>query len=506
VEIFPLPVAEFAATTVCIGEFMQFSDNSSLNTISWEYNFNDSTVNSTSQNPSHNFLSPGVYNVDLLVFSDMGCKNENKREVNVNHLPDVDFSIENTCLGNPNTFVNLSSVEGSSISNISFDFGNTNTSSDSITTFTYLSSGVFSVNLSATSKVGCEKSITKKVEVFDLPEVDFTTSQFCFGLPTQFVDRTTIADAIIIDWLWSFDDGLAVTSSQHPEYKFTNAGTFNVSLTTTSNMGCEFTKREEVSIYELPKVNFEINSELCLNKVVRINDLSDGNGSKIKEWNYTFGDGTSSSNQNPTHAFSYINQFDITLIVTTIEACENDTTISVNVHPLPTANFQASTLITSEIDAEIEFFNISEDASEIFWDFDNGVTSIVNNPILEFSNIGNYDVLLTAISEFGCEDNIIRTVSINPEYTIFVPSAFTPDGDGINDIFTAKGNAIEIFEMQVYDRWGSIVFESNSIDNGWDGKNVSGDWANNGLYLYHIATYDKNGRLWVYNGELNLMR
>jgi hypothetical protein len=60
--------------------------------------------------------------------------------------------------------------------------------------------------------------------------------------------------------------------------------------------------------------------------------------------------------------------------------------------------------------------------------------------------------------------------------------------------------------MQVYDRWGGIVFVSNSIDYGWDGKNVSGDWANNGFYLYQIAAYDRNGRLWVYNGELNLMR
>ena len=506
VEIFPLPVAEFDATTVCLGELMQFSDNSSVNTTNWEYDFNDGTANSTSHNPSHNFLTPGVYNVDLLVVSDMGCENETTREVYVNHLPEVDFSIENTCLGNPNIFVNLSSVEGSSINNVSFDFGNSNFSTDSVATFTYLYSGVFGVTLTATSKVGCENSITKTAEVFDLPEVDFTTSQFCFGLPTQFVDYTTIADAIIIDWLWSFDDGLAVTSSQHPEYKFTNTGTFNVSLTATSNMGCEFTKTEEVRIYDLPKVNFEINSDICLNEVVKINDLSDSDASEITKWNYTFGDGTSSADQHPIHTFSYINQFDVTLTVTTLAACENDTTIKVNVHSLPTANFQASTLITSEIDSEIEFFNISEGASEILWDFDNGVTSIVNNPTLEFSNIGNYDVLLTAISEFGCEDNIIRTVSVNPEYTIFIPSAFTPDGDGVNDIFTAKGNAVESFEMQVYDRWGGIVFVSNSIDYGWDGKNVSGDWANNGFYLYQIVTYDRNGRLWVYNGELNLMR
>jgi PKD repeat protein len=84
VEIYPLPIAGFDATTVCLGEVMQFSDNSSTNTTNWQYNFNDSTSNSTSQNPSHNFFSPGTYNVDLLAVSDMGCENRYTSEVYVN--------------------------------------------------------------------------------------------------------------------------------------------------------------------------------------------------------------------------------------------------------------------------------------------------------------------------------------------------------------------------------------------------------------------------------------
>ncbi|MBT6965097.1 MAG: T9SS type B sorting domain-containing protein, partial [Flavobacteriales bacterium] len=140
------------------------------------------------------------------------------------------------------------------------------------------------------------------------------------------------------------------------------------------------------------------------------------------------------------------------------------------------------------------------------WDFDNGMTSSLENPVIEFNNIGNYNVFLIAVSEFGCEDEMIKQVYIHPEYTIFVPTAFSPDGDGLNDIFEAKGTGITEFEMQVFDRWGGLVFESSSVDYGWNGKDVAGEIVNNGTYLYHVALYDHNGRLWVYNGELNLMR
>lgn len=178
----------------------------------------------------------------------------------------------------------------------------------------------------------------------------------------------------------------------------------------------------------------------------------------------------------------------------------------IKVNKVPIADFEADITYSCSSSETINFTNNSLNGSVYLWDFDNGMTSSLENPVIEFNNIGNYNVFLTAVSEFGCEDEMIKQVYIHPEYTIFVPSAFTPDGDGINDIFTAKGNAVESFEMQVYDRWGGIVFVSNSIDYGWDGKNVSGDWANNGFYLYQIATFDRNGRLWVYNEELNLMR
>jgi gliding motility-associated-like protein len=440
------------------------------------------------------------------VVSDKGCVNSIVKDVYVNELPNADFTIEESCFGNPTIFTNLSTVLTSNINSILFDFGNGNTSNDSISLYVFLNSGIHDVTLTAITKDGCESSIVKSNNVFDLPNIDFTSSQFCFGEATHFNDCSSVDNGNIIDWLWDFDNASAVTNTQHPSYIFSNSGVFNVSLTSISDKGCVSTKKEEVVIYELPSPNFTINNSVCLNEEFEITELSDVNGAEIVQWLYDFNDGYISDKQNPSHSYSYVNNFNISLEVISDVGCKNDTSINVEVHSLPIANFQASTTIASENEAEIEFYNNSVGAIKLFWDFDNGMISSLENPVIEFNNIGNYNVLLTTVSEFGCQDEIIKQVYIHPEYTIFLPAAFTPNGDGLNDIFEVKGSGITEFEMQVFDRWGGLVFESSSVDYGWNGKNVAGEIVNNGTYLYHVALYDHNRRLWVYNGELNLMR
>ena len=112
----------------------------------------------------------------------------------------------------------------------------------------------------------------------------------------------------------------------------------------------------------------------------------------------------------------------------------------------------------------------------------------------------------TILIEPGCSSEITKTVQIHPEHTFFIPDAFSPNGDGLNDVFLARGTRVFSFEMQVFDRWGGIIFETSDIDLGWDGTNSFGEVLNEGIYLYHIVLYDVNERLWVYSGELNLMR
>jgi len=110
------------------------------------------------------------------------------------------------------------------------------------------------------------------------------------------------------------------------------------------------------------------------------------------------------------------------------------------------------------------------------------------------------------VSAEGCESEMTKIVHILPEYTLYAPNSFSPNGDGNNDIFLAEGNGVTSFEMQVFDRWGGLVFESSDIEYGWDGLDASANTVGVGTYMYHISLYDYNGKLWIYNGELNLMR
>ena len=87
-----------------------------------------------------------------------------------------------------------------------------------------------------------------------------------------------------------------------------------------------------------------------------------------------------------------------------------------------------------------------------------------------------------------------------------MPDAFTPDGDGLNDIFLPQGERILFYEMQVFDRWGGLVFQSSSIDLGWNGETPNGEKLNEGVYMYHISVSDLNEKVWVYNGEFRLIR
>ena len=115
-------------------------------------------------------------------------------------------------------------------------------------------------------------------------------------------------------------------------------------------------------------------------------------------------------------------------------------------------------------------------------------------------------MLLNVVSAKGCESEIMKIIYILPEYTLYAPNAFSPNGDGNNDVFLAQGNGVVSFEMQVFDRWGGLVFESADIESGWDGLDASANIAAVGTYMYYIAVYDFNEKLWIYNGELNLMR
>ncbi len=509
IEILANPVPNFLVGdgVSCLGESVDFIDISSSNTTIWDYDFGDGVGSSTVQHPNYTYTSPGVFSVTLNATSDMGCETNIIKDVIIHATPVVDFATEDHCEGKGNVFVDLSSVANGSIALVEYDFNDGFTSNDSVVTHVFNGYGVFDVRLTAISTEGCRGSQVKTSEVFANPVVDFVAEQFCKGEPTLFNDFSFVPNADIISYDWRF--GLEGFSTiKNTMHSFSSDGVFEVNLSIASDRGCESVLSKKITIYKFPSVNFNILSDVCLGDEVQVSYLSDSDDANIVQWNYNFGDGNSSAEKNPTHTYNYISSFDIGLEVISSAGCKNDTIIPavIQVHPKPISEFQASALFTSELHSEISFLNQSEGATFFVWSFDNGDYSFEENPTYNFNNIQNYNVSLTATNDIGCSSEIIKTVQINPEYTFFIPDAFSPNGDGLNDVFLPQGKRISSFEMQVLDRWGGVIFESESIDLGWDGNNYSGEKLDDGIYLYQIILYDVNERLWVYNGELSLMR
>jgi gliding motility-associated-like protein len=108
-------------------------------------------------------------------------------------------------------------------------------------------------------------------------------------------------------------------------------------------------------------------------------------------------------------------------------------------------------------------------------------------------------------NEFGCIDTTAMLVTITPKYMIRVPTAFTPNGDGINDIFGITGNGVKKFSITIYNRWGNLVFESNDIHNSWDGK-INGQPALPGVYVYHTYFMDDNDEVSEQTGSFSLLK
>ena len=178
------------------------------------------------------------------------------------------------------------------------------------------------------------------------------------------------------------------------------------------------------------------------------------------------------------------------------------------VYPLPEASFtpaQDTAIILKPI---IYFDNYSINASHYYWDFDDGSTSIAKNPMHTYLNTGTYYVQLIAESNFTCRDTAYSYVHIKEHYTFYIPSAFSPNNDEINDIFITSGTGIEPgnFSMLIYNRFGEKIFETDDINLGWNGKDMNNVLCKNEVYTWIIFYKDLFGGTHKESGFITLIR
>lgn len=187
----------------------------------------------------------------------------------------------------------------------------------------------------------------------------------------------------------------------------------------------------------------------------------------------------------------------------------------IEVYPLPVASFYADPIKTSILDPNINFYNTSTGAVSYFWDFGNtaaiGSTnnSTLVNPKHEYGYVGQYNVHLVATSNKGCKDTAMVRVEIEPDFALYIPNTFTPDGNGLNDYFQPFGVGIDEdrYILDIFDRWGENIFTSKEFRKGWDGTAKGGSTSvQQGVYVYKIQVYDLMGKKHSFVGHVTLIR
>lgn len=478
-------------------------------------NFTGSPLNATIINANNwqAFVSypPGVASTQSIVATGVFPSGLIVRDTVTFNMIDItpDFTSTTVCQGSPTQFTDQSTITNpGTIANYLWTFEPGQTSGLQNPGYTFSNAGQYNVKLVVTSNAGCQDSITKQVTVNPGPTADFNLNSGCLGLPAAFQDLSNPNGSVITGRAWDFGDGAGTSIQNNPSYSYSAAGTYNVQLIVTSNSGCTDTVVKPVTISPLPVADFSGTPLIgCTPLNVTFSDLSQANGSIITNYLWDFGDNNTSTSSSPSNIYVNPGIYDVSLIIITQDNC-GDTllrTAYVQANPQATADFIASPYVTDVFDPRISFIDQSTNATTWDWDFGNNTFGNTQNPIVDYPDTGTYVVTLIANNQFNCPDTTQGTVRVEPVPTFYIPSAFTPDNDGVNDYFGGVGADIKNYEMYIYNRWGEQIYVSKDMLQPWNGKH-KGSIAMIDTYIYLIRTVNIKNEEHDYHGTVTLVR
>lgn len=355
-----------------------------------------------------------------------------------------------------------------------------------------------------TNNNGCKSQRdTLNINIIAGPNGAFTNTIVCPGAVMNFTDASTVAVGTVTNWQWDFGDAGATATGQTPTHTYPGSGTYSVTLITTSSNGCTDTLQQPVTVYNVPVADFSFGPS-CIFQPTQFTDMSTVAGSTITGWNWNFGNGGTSVQQNPVDSFSVVSGNMVTLVVTSAQGCVDSITKAVSVLPQPVADFSADDY-NAIVGQQINFTDLTTPSSNSWsWNFgDNSSNALTQNPSHSYNFGGIYPVTLYVTDANGCKDTVTKEIiiALPPE----VPTGFSPNGDGHNDVFYVLGGPFSKCHFRIYNNWGELIFESFDQQTGWDGT-YKGAPQPMGVYVWVVDAETENGDAYHKSGDVTLLR
>ena len=255
-----------------------------------------------------------------------------------------------------------------------------------------------------------------------------------------------------------------------------------------------------------------LNTSNCENRSIGFSVT--GVQGEVDNYLWDFGTGETSNQANPNFTYTSSGDYTVTLTLAMVNGSTEILTKQLHIGKVPVPDFTAS-VVEGNYPFTVQFTNMTTGIVLTYlWNFGNYATSNVMDPNHVYANATkDYDITLTAVSPDGCEASVTKPdyihVNGQPVYTLFVPNSFSPNGDGLNEVFMVHGENIRYVQLEIYDQTGRLVFSQNGEDpmiKGWNGTSLSNSLLPEGSYTYKIIATDNFDVQHDSMGTVNLMR
>ena len=476
-----------ADTTACIGNNVSLSAYGGVN---YQWSTGDN-----SQSISVATTSSSIYYY-VTVDDGSNCSGIDSVLVNSYANPNVDAGTNQQICGGGLVFLNATGANQYIWSN-GVTTSNNNVAPTATTTYI----------VTGTDMNGCSSSDNVTVSV--IGDISMTISHSpSIVCPGEQVIITTNIVGGTPPYTIYLDDGTVVSP---PLIMIPEQTTVITMTAVSSSCNSSVSATDTIKVLDVPVPTFTSDiTDGCVPLSVAFNNTNTETGLSYK-WNFGNYGNNISYVKNPVQTYFESGIFDVTLTLTTADNCKSSTTITnmINAFPKPIAKFYADPPVVSVIKTEISFFNLSIDNYNNYWAFGDGDSSLLVNPSHNYNPnyLGDFVVELVVESDRGCKDTVRSIIKVEDVATMYVPTGFTPDNDGINDMFIVKASGVDMddFSMNIYDRWGEIIYTFNDIYSGWDGK-IKGKTVESGVYTWLVVYKDFTGVQYTKSGAVTVIR
>ncbi|MBL0139344.1 MAG: PKD domain-containing protein [Bacteroidetes bacterium] len=500
VNVVPCPqitVASIFSPTIVCGSLVAAFTNNSFNAGTYSWNFGDtSTTADTSsvQNPNWLYPDTGNYLATLIAYSPINpdCNDTAEGIVRVYPVFNAAFNTINERCKSVFEFKDQSWGIGGTASFWAWSFGDGQTSTVRNPSHDYTEPGLYDVQLITSTDSACLDTMTQTISVLQVPVASFIPSLDTCKRTLSIVNTSEYAS----EFHWNFGDSF-YSDDESPEHAYGASGTYLIQATVVTDSGCVDTSGVyPLTIPPLPKARFLDSVASCDSVVTFTNTSSDASF-----YSWDFGDGDTSDLETPQHTYEMSGHIPVTLIATSDYGCKDTVSRDLFFVSFKKAEFNS---FLDSCSGLVSFRDVTKNAVYYHWDFGDGDTSTVAEPVHKYKADGEYRVVLKVNNETSCIDTVFNFTHYESPLgeSVYIPNSFTPNGDNLNDIFKAEVfRPCDIYSLSIFDRWGQMVYETDDVANtSWDGT-LDGRRIESGVYVYILKGTDLEKR-----GIINIVR